>query len=87
MANSLSVICAEEPGADDQQRQHREDREMLVFSDRISTWFIETLITSAYGGPCGSEPGLVLADPVEHDDRVVERVAEDREEGDHRRRA
>ena len=24
--------------------------EMLVFSERISTWFIETLITSAYGG-------------------------------------
>ena len=28
--------------------------EMLVFSERISTWFIETLITSAYGALCAA---------------------------------
>ena len=61
--------------------------EMLVFNERISTWFIETLITSAYGALCAANRGLVLADPVEHHDRVVQREAEDREERDHRRRA
>ncbi len=61
--------------------------EKLVLSERISTWFIETLTMSAYERLLGADPRLVLTDSVEHDDRVVQRVSEDREEGDHRRRS
>ena len=57
-----------------------------MFSDRISTWFVETLTRSAAAKPGGGDAPLVLLDAVEHDDGVVQRVAEDREEGDHRRR-
>ena len=60
--------------------------EMLVLIDRISTWFIEMLTMSAYGIRTLGVLALVLLHPVEHHDRVVQRVAEDRQEGDHRRR-
>ena len=56
-----------------------------MFSDRISTWFIETLTMSAYGMRDRGELAFVLLDPVEHDDGVVERIAENRQERDHRR--
>jgi hypothetical protein len=40
---------------------------MVVLSDRMSTWFIDTLSTSrtAAGAP---KRALVLLDPVEHHD-------------------
>ena len=42
---------AEDAGTEHQQRQHRQHAARLVLIDRISTWFIDTLITSAYGVP------------------------------------
>ena len=56
-----------------------------VLIDRISTWFIETLTMSRVGGPV-VQLALVLLDLVEDHHRVIQRVAEDGEDRDHRRR-
>ena len=57
-----------------------------MFSERISTWFIDTLITSAYGARRRWNRAVFSLHLVEHDDRVVQREAEDRQERDDRRR-
>ena len=58
----------------------------LVLSERISTWFIDTLMMSSYGSAGAGEALRVLVDLVEHDDRVVQRETEDGQERDDRRR-
>ena len=58
-----------------------------VFSERMSTWFSDMLTMSLYVDPGSTLTRLgVLVDLVEHDDGVVEREAEDREERDDGRR-
>ena len=85
-ANSRSVTCPsiQAPTTSSDETGSRADSD--VFSERISTWFVDTLTRSAAPEPGGGDAPLVLLDPVEHDDRVVQRVAEDRQEGDHGRR-
>ena len=59
---------------------------MLVLSDRMSTWFIDTLIVSPHRRACAGVPLRVLLDLVEHHDRVVQREAQNGEERDDRGR-
>ena len=59
----------------------------VVLIDRTRVWLTARLAASRVGHPLRREGlGGVLAHLVEDDDGVVERVAEDREEADHRRR-
>ena len=46
-AKSSSVTAPSSTDADDEQRQHGRTAAMLVFSERISTWFIDRLTMSA----------------------------------------
>ena len=56
-----------------------------VLIDRISTWFIETLTMSVYVARSCNSPAVLL-DLVEDHYLVVQRIAEDGEDRDHRRR-
>ena len=58
-----------------------------VLIDRTRVWLTARLAASAVGHPAAAgEPAGVLPDLVEHDDGVVQRVAEDRQDADDRRR-
>ena len=77
----------EDEGAQEEQRRHREQgRDRGV--QRSHQHLVQRLVDHVAVGEVllGAHQGRVLVDLVEHDDAVVDREAEDRQQGHHRGR-
>ena len=82
MANSRSVTWPNTPAPISSSEITGSADASVVLIERSSTWLVETLMRSPAVMPGGGDAPLVVADAVEHDDAVVQRVAEDGEERD-----